>query len=224
MKNLFLVLSACLGLAAAPALAEQAADDGPLFTLDERTWVLFYDLPSRRFRAIRDAFVRRDFATARGDLEVAAGFLKAEIDRADPRLVAPLEEVEARLRALASTLETADVNAGHLDAVFARAHWLLAQHYLVLSARARDLRRHRNAGHYLWATAHHMERTVLWSNARLTPQLVRDIERLRDMAGKLQHSEKPERVYRDKPIVSAQQTLAELGTFLDRRVWVASTP
>lgn len=222
MRSLLVCL--LLALAAAGIHANPAPDEPPLFSLDEKTWVLFYDLPSRRFRAIRDAFVRRDFAAARGDLEAAAGFLKAEIDRADPRLVAPLEEVEARLRALAATIETADVNAGDLDAAFSRAHWLLAQHYLVLAARARDLRRHRNAGHYLWATAHHMERTVLWSNARLTPQLVRDIERLRDMAGKLQHSEKPERVYRDKPIVSAQQALAELGTYLDRRVWVASTP
>ncbi len=218
------LITICLSFFAAAAGAQTSAGDPPLFTLDERNWVLFYDLPSRRFVGVREAFVRRDFATARRDLTAAAGFLAAELERADPRLAAPLEETTARLGELAESIETTGVNAGHLDAAFARAHWLLAQHYLVLSANARDLRRHRNAGHYLYATAHHMERAALWSNARLTPKLVRDIERLRTLAGKLQRSDKPENVYKDKPIVSAQRTLAELGQHLERRVWVASTP
>lgn len=222
MKTLCCLLALSVAI---PAVAlDSHASDPPLFTLDERNWVLFYDLPSRRFTSIREAFVRRDFAAARRDLIAAAGFLTVELDRTDPRLAAPLEEATTRLALLAESIETPEVNAGHLDAAFARAHWLLAQHYLVLSANARDTRRHRNAGHYLWATAHHMERAALWSNARLTPKLVRDIERLRTMAGNLQHSDKPERVYKDKPIVSAQQTLAELGRHLERRVWVASTP
>ncbi|MDX1516625.1 MAG: hypothetical protein R3288_07290 [Woeseiaceae bacterium] len=201
-------------------LAQPAVPDPPLFTLDENTWVLFYDLPSRRFRTIRDAFVRREFEAAAGDLRTSSRFVEAEAARTDDALAPPLAEVIERLGLLADTIDSSDVTTGDLDAVFARTHWLLSQHYLKLAEAARNDRRHRPTGHYLWATAHHMERTVLWSDARLTPKLVRDVERLRTMADELRTSASPERVYRDRPIVSARNTLAELGAYLDRRVWV----
>ncbi len=210
-------------LAVIASPAQPAANDPPLFTLDEQTWVLFYDLPSRRFRAIRDAFVRRDFDSAARDLRISAGFIGAEQARSVPALAGPMSEVVARLGELADAIDAPTTTAGDFDAAFSRAHWLLAQHYLTLTERARDDKRHRAAGNYLWATAHHMERCVLWSNASLTRALVRDIERLRDMADALRESDKPERVYRDKPIASAAKTLAAIGEFLNRKVWIASS-
>ena len=39
----------------------------PLVSVDENLWVTFYDLPSRRFRDVRAAFVRRDFKAVSGN-------------------------------------------------------------------------------------------------------------------------------------------------------------
>lgn len=192
-----------------------------LFSLDEQTWVLFYDLPSRRFRSIRDAFIRRDFASATNELLVSAAFVRSESERATAALAVPLSEVIARMTSIADTMEQGGSTVSDLDAVFARTHWLLAQHYLVLAQQARLDGQHDFAGHYLWATAHHMERTALWSDARLTTALVRDIERLRSMANELRTSKKPDKVYRNRPLKSASETLVALGEFLDRKVWVS---
>lgn len=216
-----ILLGVLLAVMASPVSSQPAAGDPPLFSLDEQTWVLFYDLPSRRFRAIRDAFVQRNFDSAARDLRISAGFIGAERERTAPALAGPLSEVVARLGELADAIDSPGTTTAEFDAAFSRAHWLLAQHYLVLTERARDDKRHRAAGNYLWATAHHMERCVLWSNASLTRALVRDIERLRDMADALRESDKPERVYRDKPIASAARTLVAIGEFLNRKVWVA---
>lgn len=206
-----------------PASSQQAAQRQPLFELDEQVWVLFYDLPSRRFRTIRDAVVRRDFATARRDLEVSHGFLLAELQRADPALTAPLTEVVTKLEQIAATIDSPDTTIGDLDAVFARAHWLLSQHYLTLARAARDNADHKFAGDYLWATAHHLERTVLWSDARLTSRQVDSLDAIRALAERLRSSDRPERVYRDKPIAAAQTTLRQIGEYLDRKVWVDAT-
>lgn len=216
------ILLACILilLIATPTSQGQTADEPPLFTLDEQVWVLFYDLPSRRFRAIRDAFVSRGFESAQRDLLVSEGFMRAEIGRADASLVAPMREVADRLHEIATDIDSPELTVRDLDPVFARAHWLLGQHYLTLSTSARDSERHQSAGNYLWATAHHLERAVLWSDARITRQLQKSLDGLREMADALRTSSNPQRVYRDKPIVNAGKILIELGRFLDRKVWI----
>lgn len=207
-----------------PARSANVASDVPLFTLDDQLWILFYDLPSRRFRAIRDAFIRRDFAAVRQDLAASEGFLRAEINRADAVLVPPMTDVADGLKSVADNLDNGDTTVADLDPVFARAHWLLSQHYLTLATTARDTGRHVNAGHYLWATAHHLERTVLWSDARINRKLRNSLDGMRAMADELRTSEQPERVYRNKPIDNARRTLSELGRFLDRKVWIDPVP
>jgi hypothetical protein len=214
-------LSLLFLLVTVPARPSDAVDEPPLFTLDDRLWVMFYDLPSRRFREIRDAFIRRDFDVVRQDLTTSEAFLRAEIGRADPVLVPAMTEVADRLHAIADNLGDRDTTVTDLDPVFARAHWLLAQHYLTLATTARDTGRHKMAGQYLWATAHHLERTVLWSDARISRKLVNALDGMREMAGELRTSERPERVYKDKPIDNARRTLFELGEFLDRKVWIS---
>lgn len=203
-----------------PVRPSNAVDAPQLFTLDDQIWVLFYDLPSRRFRAIRDAFIRRDFDAARNDLATSEGFLRAEIARADPVLVAPMTEVAERLHFIAANINDRGMTVSDLDPVFARAHWLLSQHYLTLATSARDAGQHRTAGNYLWATAHHMERTVLWSDARVSRKLLASLDGMRAMADELRSSEQPERAYRNKPIDNARITLFELGQFLERKVWI----
>lgn len=190
-------------------------------TLDEDVWVLFYDLPSRRFRNIRDAFVRRNWAAARRDLEASSGFFRAELQRADAALINPMREVIVRLETIAENIESPEVSGSQLDAAFARAHWLLAQHYLVLSEATKSAGDSHNTGNYLWATAHHLERCVLWSDARLSRRQLNSLESLRDMAGRLRETDNPETVYKAKPIASARKTLQQIGEFLDRRVWVS---
>lgn len=223
MKILLSVLSVSVLsvlLFAMPARQSVAADEPPLFTLDDEVWVLFYDLPSRRFRAIRDAFVSRRFESAQRDLLVSEGFMRAEIGRANASLLPPMSEVAGRLNTIATDIDSAGLTVRDLDPVFARAHWLLGQHYLTLAAQSRDAGRHVSAGNYLWATAHHLERAVLWSDARITRQLQKSLDGMREIADALRTSAQPQRVYRDKPIDNAGQILLELGQFLDRKVWI----
>lgn len=65
--------------------SEKAADDNRrLFAFDEQHWVLFYDVPSRRFRAIRDNFVKRNVEDASRDLRVTENYL---LESREPKLV-----------------------------------------------------------------------------------------------------------------------------------------
>jgi len=181
-------------------------------------WVLFYDVPSRRFQRSRDAFVRRNWDAVSADLAVSAGFIRAEASRSVDDLVFPLENVADRLDEIAENIRSSQLAGSDLDAVFARSHWLLAQHYLELSILARDRGNNRSAGSYLWATAHHMERTVLWSNARLSRAQVRALDRLRELAEQLRDGGDTVKVYKEKPIALARKTLKNLGDFMDRKV------
>ena len=213
----------CFFLLVSATLAQTESNTRSDITLDEDVWVLFYDLPSRRFRNARDAFVRRNWALARRDLAASSGFLRAELARADAALVAPLEEVILRLQVIAESIETRDVSGSDLDAVFAKAHWLLAQHYLVLSETARNFGDPRTTANYLWATAHHLERCVMWSNTRLTRRQLASLEKLRDIAGQLRDTDDPATVYKSRPIASAKKTLREIGEYLERRVWLPAS-
>jgi hypothetical protein len=216
------ILLFVLTASASPAGAQDSKR--PLFTLDDQVWVLFYDLPSRRFRAIRDAFIAGRMDDARRDLEASEAFLRVEISRTIPVLVPPMTEVADRLQTIAQQINAPETTVRDLDPVFARAHWLLSQHYLTLATDARDSGQHKSAGNYLWATAHHMERAVLWSDARIDAKLLKSLDGMRTMADRLRTSDKPERVYKDKPIDNARRTLFELGTYLDRKVWVQPAP
>lgn len=215
-----LVVLAVLAAFLYPASSHAEQDKPRMMTLDENVWVLFYDLPSRRFQRSRDAFVRRDWESVRTDLTVSAGFIRAEISRTDDALAEPLSETADRLTRIAENIESSEFSGNDLDAVFARSHWLLAQHYLELSVAARDAGDSRNAGWYLWATAHHLERTVLWSNVRLSARQVRLLDKLRDLADRLRDAKDPAQVYKQRPVALARETLLELGKSLNRKVWL----
>lgn len=214
------MLLASLAILLSPAGNPAAAEKQRVFTLDEDVWVLFYDVPSRRFRRTRDAFVRRDWDSVSRDLAVSAGFVHAEADRSSAALVEPLNTVAQRMDEIAETIHSSQISGSDLDALFARVHWLLAQHYLEQSITSRDALDSRNAGAYLWATVHHMERTVLWSNARLTRRQLESLETLRDLAGRLRDAADPAPVYKERPIVLAKKTLLELGAHMDRKIWL----
>lgn len=211
------VIAICL-LLTLPASVVAADSNRSEITLDEDVWVLFYDVPSRRFRNVRDAFVRRDWPIVRRDLEAGAGFLRAELARADAILVDPLKEIIVRLEWIAENIESREVSGSDLDSAFAKTHWLLAQHYLILSESSKTSGDARNTANYLWATTHHLERCVMWSDARLTRRQLASLEKLRDMAGQLRTTDDPATVYKSKPVANARKTLRDIGEFLDRRV------
>lgn len=194
------------------------ADDVRLLSLDEEVWVAFYDLPSRRFRSIRDSFVQGDSESAKRDIDASLSFLKVEADRAMPELKPAFEGVMDRFAAIRDGLDSTRITASDLDAVFARAHWLLTQQYFVQALRSRDGERHRQAGHYLWATAHHLERCIVWSNARVDRRMVLALDSLRGMAARLRDEPDPQRVYRERPIRLAAQTIVQIGDHLDRNL------
>lgn len=201
---------------AASATYGQQGDTQSAVVLDENLWVTFYDLPSRRFRAIRAAVLTRDHQSAVRDLSVTANYLSVEADRSSPVLRAPLGDVVTRLRQLESGIAT--VTLDDLDTLFGRAHWLLAQHYLVFAREARDARHNRNASLYLWATTHHIERAVLWSDVAVTREVHTTLESLQELAGELDDPETSARAYRERPIMRAESLLREIGKQIDRRV------
>ena len=201
----------------APAVPASESDQRVVI-MDENLWVAFYDVPSRRFRDIRAAFIKRQFAQAAGDLETSSAYLTIEADRALPTISKRLNEVADRMAWISENMEDASVTVTDLDALFSRAHWLLAQHYLDLAKRSRNSRKHRNAGLNLYATTHHLERAVLWSNSRITRDVQKTLENLRDLADQLQDKDLAETAYREKPIVQAEKLLRKLGKKIDRPV------
>lgn len=200
-----------------PALAEDEANQ-PLVTMDENLWITFYDLPSRRFRDTRTAFMRQDFAVATNNLVTSASYLKVEANRALPVLAERLDEVSARMMWIAENVDHVSVTLADFDSLFGRAHWLLAQHYLDMAKRLRDKQHYRNEGLYLWATTHHIERAVLWSNARIDSELHKTLEGLRDLASRLQDADIAAKANQEKPVVRAEKMLRKLGKQIDRPV------
>jgi hypothetical protein len=207
----------------APLSATEA--DPPVITIEENLWVAFYDVPSRRFRDIRSAFVRREFDRASKDLATSASYLVIEASRALPAIKERLNEVTNRMTWISQHIDDANVTAADLDALFSRSHWLLAQHFLDMARRSRDSGQHRNAGLYLWATTHHLERAVLWSNSRISRDVEKTLEDLRDLADRLQDEKLAAEAYRDKPLLRADRLLRKLGKTIDRPVVLpASSP
>jgi len=205
--------------------SEKAADDNQrLFAFDEQHWVLFYDLPSRRFRAIRDNFVKRNFEDASRDLRVTENYLLIEASRASPLIQERLELVAEALATAANDIDQLELTTNDLDALFARAHWLLAQHYLELALLSRDTENYKTSAHYLMATAHHVERTILWSNMRIEPAILVKLENIRKLSNTLLESRKPKLVYREKPIRQAWVLIQDTGEFLDRKILINPEP
>lgn len=200
----------------ASATYGQPRDSQSAVVLDENLWVTFYDLPSRRFRAIRTAVLTRDNESAARDLSLAANYLSVEAERSSAVFQAPLGDIVDHLRRMGSDIDS--VTFDELDALFGRAHWLLAQHYLEFAREARDARHNRNASLYLWATTHHIERAILWSNVAVNREVHTTLEGLQKLAGELGDPERSARAYRERPIARAESLLRKIGKQIDRRV------
>lgn len=213
-----LVMSGAVLFGAAAYADKHEGRQSPV-VLDENLWVTFYDLPSRRFRAIRAAVLLRDIEAAARDLSVTANYLTVEADRASAVFQGPLRVVVERLREMTKSAD--ELTLEELDTLFGRAHWLLAQHYLESARQARDVRQARNTSLYLLATTHHLERAMLWSNVPVTREVHRTLEGLQDVAGELQSPETSSRAFRDKPVVRAENLLRKIGEQMDRRVLLA---
>lgn len=212
-----LVSGLAIFLIAAGAMA-QSTSPRNFVQISEDEWVVFYDIASRRFREVRSNFVRREFDRAAADLQTSATFLDIEADRAQPAIAERLAEVSSRLRWMAENIDDPDVTGTELDSQFARAHWLLAQHYLSEARKARDARQLKSAGLSLFATTHHIERAVLWSNSRIDRRLQTTLESLRDLAVSLQDQDEARKAIGEKPIARAESLLREIGTVIDRPV------
>ncbi|NIO40948.1 MAG: hypothetical protein GTO41_12665 [Burkholderiales bacterium] len=127
-----------------------------------------------------------------------------------------MSDVVSQLRRMEAGV--GNITLDELDALFGRAHWLLAQHYLAFAREARDARQNRNASLYLRATTHHIERAILWSNVAVTREVHRTLEGLQKLAGEIGNPETSARAYRERPIVQAEILLRKIGKQIDRRV------
>lgn len=204
-----------LFLAASTGLGQQG-DRESTVVLEEGIWVTFYDVPSRRFRVVRTAVLTQNLETVARDLSIAANYLSIEADRAAEELRGPLSEVVDRIRHFQQNPRA--ISLRDLDATFARAHWLLAQHYLGFAREARNEKNSRNMSLYLWATTHHIERAILWSDVAITRDVHSTLEGLQKIAGDLQDPKTEARAYRERPIVQAEKLLTKIGAQIDRRV------
>ena len=119
---------------------------------------------------------------------------------------------------ISENVEDVNVTVTEFDALFSRAHWLLAQHYLDLAKRSRDSGNNRSAGLNLFATTHHLERAVLWGNARISREVQKTLDNLRDLADQLQDDDLSEKARREKPVVQAEKLLRKLSKTIDRPV------
>lgn len=209
-----------LALALSTSFGQQSERQSAV-VLDEGLWITFYDLPSRRFRAIRTAILTRDLDSAARDLSLAANYVSVEAARTSAVFQAPLSDVVRQLRRMEENVE--DITLDELDALFGRAHWLLAQHYLEFARAARDARDGRNTSLYLWATTHHIERSILWSNVAVTREVHATLEGLQELAGKLADPETAARAYKERPVVRAEKLLRKIGRQIDRRVLLPSS-
>ena len=216
MRNSVIIFFAAL-LATTPAISASTSDQ-PIVTMQENLWIAFYDVPSRRFRDIRNAFVKSQFDRASADLDTSAVYLAIEADRAIPAIAGRLTDVADRMMWISENTDDVSVTTADLDALFSRAHWLLAQHFLDMARRSRDSRNNRNAGLYLQATTHHLERAVLWSNSRISRDTHKTLENLRDLADRLQDRELVKDAYNDKPLAQAEKLVRKLGKNIDRPV------
>lgn len=212
-----ILLLAILPVGAAAQSNQQTDRQSPV-VLDENQWVTFYDVPSRRFRAIRSAVLTRNFAAASRDLAVSTNYLSIEIERAAAELQGPMRELAERLHQMESAPD--QITLDELDAQFGRAHWLLAQHYLGYARSARDARQARNTSLYLTAATHHLERAMLWSNASIDDDVHDTLEDLRETAGELLSRETADAAFRERPIVRADRLLRKIGEQINRRVWL----
>ena len=216
MKSLWIwILLLTAGLASAGAEQEKAP---ARVVIDEDRWVVFYDVPSRRFRSIRSNFIQRQFGAAALDLITSSTHLAIEASRSTPAIGNRLGDVADELGEIADDIESESITVARLDALFGRAHWLLAQHYLASARKSRDKSNYRATGLYLWATAHHLERAVLWNNARIDRKLHRTLESLRHMATQMQDVKTAESTIREKPLLKAEALLVELGQVIDRPI------
>lgn len=203
-------------LAGYPGLAN--SQEPNLVAVDENLWVTFYDVPSHRFRSIRDEFVRREFASVRRNLITSASHLMIESGRSSPELAVRLDEVATQMNFMADDISDPSITTESLDRLFGRSHWLLAQHYLFHARNARDASNNRMAGRYLWAATHHMERAVLWSNGRIDRKLVNTLDGLRSLAVRLQDDKDAAAARSERPIRRAETALVAMGALIDRPV------
>jgi len=87
-----------------------------------------------------------------------------------------------------------------------------------MARRSRDSGQNKNAGLYLWATTHHQERAILWSNSRISRDVQKTLEDLRDLADQLQDEKLVTKAYRDRPLARADKLLRKLGKTIDRPI------
>lgn len=211
----FLLMVCCAG-----SMAKEAETNQKLFSFDENYWVLFYDLPSRRFRAIRNDFIQGHYGLVSQNLRVAENHIRIEATRSTPPLTQKLIAVSDKLAEAAVRNENNQITVAEFNPLFAQAHWLLSQHFLTLSLTSKQNKNDRNAGHYLAATAHHVERAILWSDMKITPQTLQTLEEIAKQSNELLNAAKPLKVYKKRPIKKAWELIKETGDYLEKTVTI----
>ena len=77
----FLIAAAALLPCTLAGAAPATDDQQQPFAADESLWTAFYDLPTRRFRGIKEAHLRQDRERVATDLVASAKYLRVEAER-----------------------------------------------------------------------------------------------------------------------------------------------
>jgi hypothetical protein len=133
MRFLRIIISACAAVTSSASLGQSG--ESAFVAVDEKLWLTFYDVPSHRFRAIRDAFIRREFESASRDLATSASYLKTESGRALPEIAERVQDVATQMTWISENIGDSSVTSTALDRLFGRAHWLAGAALPVLCAR-----------------------------------------------------------------------------------------
>ncbi len=192
------------------ASASTSESKSTRFVMDGDTFIVFYDLPSRRFRALQQAFINQNTEQFDRDLEVTIQYLAAEKSRMDPRLQAPIDQTIESLRAFPST---SDLSLSDMQQHFARVHWLLAQHFLQIAHRQTQSTETAETWLYYTATAHHLERAVLWASLEIDKTLTANLDSLRAVTSATMHKRNKDK--RQRTLQRTAQTLKKLSTELE---------
>jgi len=184
-----------IAVAMAPSMVE--AQHRPrrtaTITIDEDVLATFVDEPCHHFERARDSFLARDGRTTAKELRIAAAFLKFEAVRSTPQGRANLETSIRELDRLAVSVQGNRVKSVKvLKQAFARAHFALAGHHCVQSARRcchpatfQNKREMARTGYDLKAATIHLRRGLIWSGNDLDPKTQKMLDAAQLSAGKL---------------------------------------
>lgn len=169
------------------AAVEQTSSVTPGKVLvDEEILTGFVDEPNHHFGLARNAFVKKDYATASAELVKCAGFVKVEAMRASGEDRRMLEDAVIRLAELADAIKGGRMAAVEkLDSAYSNAELALAFHHEVKAQEFWKAENHKSAGQDLKAASMHLDNSMKYAGEKAGADTKAVIDDANDLGKKL---------------------------------------